>query len=297
MIAIDLGSNTLRVVKWDCKENKKVLEFEKIVKTADKLVESGIISKETVDRIIEALKEAKDKIDFNDNIIAVATEALRRAQNRDEVIKIIKDKIGIEFRIISPYEEAKYTAIAVENCLKRCGFESKDFLLVDLGGGSTEIVLKSKDIIISESFPFGIVTFTQQYKTPDGIKLAVKKVVSKKIKSFLEGLFLGYKKPKFFVASSGTPTTIAALKRGMNYYNYDSEKINGTVITLKDLDFWLEKLLKMEMKKREELVGIGRGDLIVSGIYIFREIFKLTGYKECIVCDDGLREGVAIANC
>jgi len=53
----------------------------------------------------------------------------------------------------------------------------------------------------------------------------------------------------------------------------------------------------MEMKKREELVGVGRGDLIISGIYIFKEIFKLAKYKECIVCDDGLREGVAIEEC
>ena len=66
---------------------------------------------------------------------------------------------------------------------------------------------------------------------------------------------------------------------------------------MEDLDFWAEKLMKMEMKKREELVGVGRGDLIITGIYIFREIFKLTKYKECVVCDDGVREGVAISEC
>jgi len=54
MIAIDLGSNTIRIVKWDCKENKKVAEFEKIIKTADKLVETGEISEDAVKRIIDA---------------------------------------------------------------------------------------------------------------------------------------------------------------------------------------------------------------------------------------------------
>ncbi|NPA11737.1 MAG: phosphatase [Epsilonproteobacteria bacterium] len=297
MIAIDLGSNTLRIVKWDCKENKKTAEFEKIVKTADNLVSTGIISQEAIERIINAINEAKSKIDFNDKIVAVATEALRRAKNSKEVLEKIKEQTSIEFKIISPQDEARYTAVAVQECLNRCEIDPKEFLLVDLGGGSTEIVLKIKDMIISKSFPFGIVTFTQKYKTPEAIKYAVKKEVSKKIGSFLQGLFLGYKQPKIFVASSGTPTTIAALKNGMNYHNYDPQRINGTVITIKDLDYWLEKLLKMEMKRREELVGVGRGDLIVSGIYIFKEIFKLAKYKECIVCDDGVREGVAISGC
>jgi len=296
MVAIDLGSNTLRVVKWDCKKNEKIAEFEKIIKTADKLVTTKEISQEAIKRIIDAINEAKQKIDFNDKIIAVATEALRRAKNKDEVIKIIKEKTGIEFRVISPEEEATFTAIGVENCLNKCGYDAREFFLVDIGGGSTELILKHKDIVISQSYPIGIVTFTQKYKTPEAIKIAVKKEVAK-FKDFIDLAFNTYKKPKIFSASSGTPTSIAALKKGMSYKTYDPKRVNGTIITPEDLDYWLDKLLKMEMKKREELVGIGRGDLIVSGIMIFKEIFKITKYKECVVCDDGLREGVAISGC
>jgi len=296
MIAIDLGSNTIRVVKWDCKENKKIAEFEKIIKTADKLVETKEISPEAVERIIEAINEAKEKIGFDDKIIAVATEALRAAKNKDEVIKKIKEFTGVEFKIISSQEEAKYVALAVENCLEKCGYDGRNFFLVDIGGGSTELILKHKNDLVSKSYKIGIVTLTQKHKTPEAIKLAVKKEVAK-FKDFIDFVFNAYKKPKIFAASSGTPTTIAALKKGMSYKTYDPEKINGTVITPEDLDYWMEKLLKMEMKKREELVGVGRGDLIVSGIMIFKEIFKITKYKECIVCDDGVREGVAIEAC
>jgi len=296
MIAIDLGSNTIRILKWDCKKNEKIAEFEKIIKTADKLVQTKEISQAAVERIIEAINEAKEKIDFDDKIVAVATEAFRKAKNADEVIKIIKEKTGVEFKIITPEQEASFTAFAVENCLSRCGFDSREFFLVDIGGGSTELILKHKDIIVSQSYPVGIVTFTQKYKTPEAIKFAVKKEVAK-FKEFVDLAFNTYKKPKIFTASSGTPTSIAALKKGMNYKTYDPERVNGTIITPDDLDYWLEKLMKMEMKKREELVGVGRGDLIVSGIMIFKEIFKITKYKECVVCDDGVREGVAISAC
>jgi len=296
MVAIDLGSNTIRVVKWDCEKNEKIAEFEKIIKTADKLVITKKIDEDAIKRIIDAINEAKEKIDFNDKIVAVATEALRKAKNKDEVIKIIKEKTGIEFKIISPEEEATFSAIGVENCLSKCGYDAREFFLVDIGGGSTELILKHKETILSQSYPIGIVTFTQKYKTPEAIKYAVKKEVAK-FKDFIDFAFNAYKKPKIFSASSGTPTSIAALKKGMNYKTYDPKKVNGTIITPEDLDYWLEKLLKMEMKKREELVGIGRGDLIVSGIMILKEIFKIAKYKECIVCDDGLREGVAISAC
>ncbi|WP_456488066.1 Ppx/GppA phosphatase family protein [Caminibacter pacificus] len=296
MIAIDLGSNTIRIVKWDCKTNEKIAEFEKIIKTADKLIQTKVISDEAIERIIQAINEAKEKIDFNDKIVAVATEALRLAKNANEVIKKVKEATGVEFRVITPEEEATFTTIAVENCLNKCGYEAKEFFLVDIGGGSTELILKHKDTILSQSYKIGIVTFTQKYKTPDAIKFAVKKEVAK-FKDFIDLAFNTYRKPKIFTASSGTPTSIAALKKGMNYKTYDPKRINGTIVTPEDLDYWLEKLMKMEMKKREELVGVGRGDLIVSGIMIFREIFKITKYKECVVCDDGVREGVAISAC
>jgi len=296
MIAIDLGSNTIRIVKWDCEKNEKTAEYEKIIKTADKLVETKEISEEAIKKIIDAINEAKEKIGFDDKIVAVATEALREAKNKEEVIKKIKEATGIEFKIISPQEEARYVALGVERCLKNCGYDARNFFLVDIGGGSTELILKHKDTIVSKSYKVGIVTITQKYKTPEAIKIAVKKEVAK-MKDFVDFVFSAYKKPKIFAASSGTPTTIAALKLGMNYKNYDPKRVNGTIITPEDLDYWMEKLLKMEMKKREELVGVGRGDLIVAGIMIFKEIFKITKYKECIVCDEGLREGVAISAC
>ncbi len=298
MIAIDLGSNTIRAVEYDCKENKKIKEFEKIVRTADNLVNTKNISKDAINRIIDAINEMKDVLDFNKHQIkAIATQALRQADNKDEVVNIIKDKTGIEFEVISADKEAQYTAIATSECLKRCNIEDNNhFLLVDIGGGSTELILKKRDIITSKSIRLGIVVITEEYKTPEAIKLAIKKRV-KRLKDFIDFSYATYRKPKIFVASSGTPTTIAALKIGLNYKTYDPDKINGVKLTINDLNFWEDKLLKMDMKKREELVGVGRGDLIISGIYIFKEIFKLAGYKECVVCDDGVREGVAISEC
>jgi exopolyphosphatase/guanosine-5'-triphosphate,3'-diphosphate pyrophosphatase len=100
-----------------------------------------------------------------------------------------------------------------------------------------------------------------------------------------------------FVATEGTPTTVAAMKLRMEYASYDPRRINGTRLERKELFHYLEKLLTMDKTARERAVGVGRDDLIAAGILIFEGIFRVLGAEECVVIDDGLREGVALALC
>jgi exopolyphosphatase/guanosine-5'-triphosphate,3'-diphosphate pyrophosphatase len=293
MVAIDLGSNTIRIVEYDCTSKTILNSYEKIVRTADRLVETQKISDEAVDRIIEAINEAKQKITF-ENVAAYATEALRQAQNQKEVLEKIKEETNVEFKIATPQEEAYYTAIAVEEILKQ-KFNYKTMLLIDIGGGSTELIVKNKKEILSESFKIGIVTVSQRYKSIEALEYGIKQDV-KPFKDFMQFVKMSYR-PDIFVASSGTPTTIAALKVGLDYSTYDPAKVNGIELSIDDLDEWMDKLLKMEMKQREKLVGVGRGDLIVSGILIFKELFKMSGFDKCIVVDNGVREGIALDYC
>ena len=293
MVTIDLGSNTIRFLEYNCKEKKVINSYEKIVKTADKLVETGIISDEAIEKIITAINEAKEKLDFSE-VSAKTTQALRQAKNNKEVIEKIKNETGVEFEIISSDDEAYYTTIAVEDFIKQ-NYNYKTMFLVDIGGGSTELILKTKKELFSESFEIGIVTISQKYKSIEALEYGIKQDV-KPFKEFINFTKISYR-PDIFVASSGTPTTIAALKIGLDYSTYDPNKINGVELTISDLDEWMEKLLKMERKNREKLVGVGRGDLIVSGIMIFKEIFRMSGFEKCIVCDNGVREGIALDYC
>jgi len=293
MVAIDLGSNTIRVVEYDCTSKTVLNTYEKIVKTADKLVETQEISEDAIQRIIDALNEAKEKINF-ENVVAIATEAMRQATNKDEVINKIKEATNVEFKVISSDEEAYFTTLAVEDFLKS-KYQYKTMFLVDIGGGSTELIVKNKKELVSESFPIGIVTISQKYKSIEALEYGIKRDV-KPFKEFINFTKMSYR-PDIFVASSGTPTTIAALKIGLDYSTYDPNKVNGVELTIDDLDEWMDKLLKMEMKHREKLVGIGRGDLIVSGIMIFKEIFLMSGFEKCVVVDNGVREGIALDYC
>jgi len=297
MIAIDLGSNTLRVTKLDCQSGKFLIGFEKIVKTADMLKNTGVIHHEAVDRVIYAIKEAKKKINFSENRVkAVTTEALRRAVNSKEVLERIEKETGVSFEVISGEEEARLTLLAVKHRLNRLHFASKAFVLVDIGGGSTELIFAYPDKVISRSFPVGIVTIAQSYQDLEGISTALPQEMLE-LERFCMEIYAEQGKVDSFVATAGTPTTVAAMKLGQTYDCYNPKKINGTSIVKQELDFYLKKLLNMPFDEREITVGVGRSDLIAAGILIYKQLFSIVEFESCIVIDDGLREGVALEAC
>lgn len=298
MIAFDLGSNTLRAVEIECNTLKRIKEYEKIVKTAEDMYKTGLIKESALQRVIEAIEEAKKIFDLkNDRIVAVATAALRNAKNKEEILRKIEEKTEIKFQIIDGEKEAFLTAIAVQERLKKLKQPHNNFLTIDLGGGSTEIVLKKDKNIETKSVNIGIVTFAQKYKTLYSIKKNAKIAYDKELKEFLKTLYEKYKKPDILASTGGTPTTIAAFLSGMDYGHYEYEKINGFVLSVQDIEKALQKLLKLDIKEREKWVGTGRGDLIIAGIYLLISLIKICGFSQTTVIDDSLREGAAIEQC
>ena len=296
MIAIDLGSNTLRVLEYDCQIQKQIAIYEKVVKTADGLAEHGFVNDGAVDRILSAIKEAQGQMDFSKKVKAVTTEAVRRASNSEKVLDTIQKKTGILFEIISGDEEARFTLLAVKNRLEKLQHASDRFVLVDIGGGSTELIFHYGDEVISKSFPIGIVTIAQTHETLENIENALPKEMFD-MQMFCAEMYATKGQVNSFVATAGTPTTVAAMKLGFNYETYDANKINGTSLQKEELDFYLKKLLSMPFEEREIAVGTGRSDLISAGILIYKQLYSMLEFESCVVVDDGLREGVALDWC
>ena len=297
MIAIDLGSNTLRVLEYDCTAGRQISEYEKIVKTADGLAQYGAINTEAIERVISAIREAQEQIDFTSSVVrAVTTEAVRRAVNSDEVLSQIKKETGVNFQIISGEEEARLTLLAVKHRLLTLQHDSESFVLIDIGGGSTELIFHYENETVSQSFPVGIVTIAQTHKTLKNIEKILSKEMAE-MQIFCNNVYESKGRVNAFVATAGTPTTVAAMKLGQNYETYDASKINGTSLEAGELDIYLKKLLSMPFEEREIAVGTGRSDLIAAGILIYKQLFSLLAFERCIIIDDGLREGVAIEAC
>ncbi len=296
MIAIDLGSNSLRMIQRDCAGKVFVAEYEKIVKTAELLHSQGIISDAAEERILQGFKEASQYLDFDTHTcVAVTTEAMRRASNAESVLKRIHEKTGVEFKIISAHKEAQLTLLAVERRLEDLGFRGS-FVLVDIGGGSTEVIFKKGYVSESKSFPVGIVTMASKYPSRDEMNRHLVSELSE-ISEYVHNYYTREGKPDFFVATAGTPTTISAFRQGMKYDDYEAERINGSTLNCFECMEALDDLLSLDFDERASYVGVGREELILAGVMIYAQFFRLFDYETSVIIDDGLREGLAITAC
>lgn len=297
MIAIDLGSNSFRAISYDCADGRFGDTYEAIVKTADQLHLTSKISEGAIQRIIKALKAADEKLHFSEHRLkAVTTQAMRKATNSKEVLARFEKECGVYFEIIDAQKEAYYTLIAVEARLKALQMQSEYFVLIDVGGGSTEIIFYKDGEMESRSFPIGIVTTAQICDDGQAIDLYLQKQFEP-LKAYVEAYYKNISKPTAFVATAGTPTTMAAYLLGMDYSNYDVEQINGYRLSLEGTQKALDGLMALSESERAAIVGVGRESLIQAGIVIVQKLYGVLGFDEAVVIDDGVREGVAIASC
>ncbi|PUE66449.1 Ppx/GppA phosphatase family protein [Arcobacter lacus] len=293
IVTIDLGSNSFRVLKYDYKNHKIISEFNEVVGMADGLVETLNISKDAMIRVINAINKASQDLNFDPkDAVCVTTAAMRKALNNKEVLSFFEEKTGAKFSIIDANEEARLTLLAVKYALKREKINSENFVLLDIGGGSTEIVVNTAQNYEAKSFDFGIVTMTQKSIKKEDLEkdLNDRKI---QIKEFLTSLKIDLKDYSF-VATAGTPTTIAAIKLGQDYFSYDRNIVNGTKVNLKDLEDSLKIFKSHSKDELTKLVGQGRVEFMEVGTYIYKMVFEVLQKDESIVLDDGLREGVAI---
>jgi exopolyphosphatase/guanosine-5'-triphosphate,3'-diphosphate pyrophosphatase len=296
IVSIDLGSNSFRVLKYDCINHRILAEHNEVVGMADGLVDTGLISQEAQQRVIKAIRKSIEKVNYDPSLaIAVTTAAMRKASNNLEVLEYLKEQTGVKFTIIDGKEEARLTLLAVKYALKREKINSSKFILLDIGGGSTEIIINDEDKHEAHSFDFGIVTMTQKYIQTHDLKSDLENR-KEEIKTFLDSLNINLDEYTF-VATAGTPTTIAAVKLGQDFFSYDREVVNGTIVNLEDLKDSLNIFENSSQEEITKLVGRGRVEFIEVGIFIYQAIFEVLGKIESIVLDDGLREGVAVNYC
>jgi exopolyphosphatase/guanosine-5'-triphosphate,3'-diphosphate pyrophosphatase len=289
--AIDLGSNSMRMLMMDCKTLDTLGEFEKTVGTADGLGETGNITDEAQNRIISALNEGIEKLKFDPtSAVAVTTQAMRIAKNQKEVLENIQKNTGVMFHVIDGEKEASLTLLAIEYALKRHNLPSKKFIALDIGGGSTELIIVDNNTRV-KSFPYGIVVLAQSNDRNIGLNSLKNEMIQ-----YLNEIDIDLSSYSF-VATAGTPTTIAAMMHKQTFATYNKHIVNGTEVSLINIDEVQNYLNSLNQEELEIKVGTGRTHFIDTGIEIFKLVYTILGKNSSVVFDDGLREGVAIDKC
>jgi Exopolyphosphatase len=279
--AIDIGSNAIRLMISTIDENKSAKEFKKTaflrvpIRLGEDVFTKEEISEEKKLRLCEALQGFSHLINaYNvDRYRACATSAMRDARNGKEIVDAIQKSSGIDIEIINGHEEADiiYQAGGLNKMMNK----DRNYLYVDVGGGSTEIVLySSQKKITSESFQLGTVRMLVD---------AVDEKEKERFKKWLAGIYKEYA-PLSVIASGGNINKVFKLldKKEGQYINYPELQV--LYDTLKDMTYE-ERILNYKLKSY-------RADVIIPAMYIFTTICKICKVNEIFAPKVGLVDGI-----
>ena len=290
---VDIGSYSVRLTVADVEgRNLRIVKEEgAITSLGSGVKETGLLREDRIRETLEVLKRFRDiALSLGaQEIIAVATEALRRAKNSSDFLERVKEEVGIEVRIITPQEEGRLAFLASAFSLRPKGF----FVVVDQGGGSTEFAygqgVHPQEII---SLPIGIVNLTERFLRHD----PPTEEEVEELFSFLEGeIGKNVREVDTLVGLGGTITTLSALEQGV--YPYDPQRIHGSKLTKEALERWFDTLRRLPARERSRKfpqVEDKRAEVILAGIAMFIKILELFRKEDLIVGDWGVKHGLII---
>jgi exopolyphosphatase/guanosine-5'-triphosphate,3'-diphosphate pyrophosphatase len=305
--AVDLGTNNCRLlIAKPANGGFRVIDsFSRIVRLGEGVANKGALSREAMERTIEALKVCADKIERRGVTRQrhVATAACRAASNHGEFIEQVRDRTGIDLHVITPEEEAR---LAVSGCISLFDDGSEFAFVFDIGGGSTELIWvaatpdRACDIRAWTSLPCGVVTLAEMFGgrevTPDVYRRMVKHV-----EDMLAPFEAQHRLTERvachqvqMIGTSGTVTTIAGIHLGLK--RYDRSRVDGMWIAREHIHEISQRLTGMSYEERmaEPCVGRDRADLVVAGCAIYEAIANMWPCARLRVADRGLREGLLL---
>lgn len=301
--AIDIGSNTLRLlIAGDAGPGelfpwRDVYRTHRIVRLGEGLHENGRLSEAGMARALAALTEfAKLIIEHGGNLThthAVATAAMREAENGQAFRNRIERETGIRVKIIEGEAEARLSLAGAAAVLRPD--TRADMLLFDIGGGSTEFIrVQNEALVDAVSRKLGVVRLVEAHLASDPPSAGDYEAIRAAADAHLEAVAAGWpdaRAPKHLVGTAGTVTTLAAVH--LDLYPYDVARINNLRMSHIEFAALRDRLLAMNHAERQAMRTIepGRADLIVAGLAIIDAILSRWSYPELIVVDAGLLEG------
>jgi exopolyphosphatase/guanosine-5'-triphosphate,3'-diphosphate pyrophosphatase len=301
--------------------------FAKSVRLGSGLERTGHLSRGAIGRTLAALEVCADKLDRYrvGNVRLVATEACRRARNGNHFLALAARETGLSLEVIRPEEEAR---LAVISCAPLVAPGSRQVLVFDIGGGSTELVWLDLSAIAPEqraqaivnlqmsggaggkdaarivdfiSVPLGVATLHERYAdvADDSARFALmswyfeERIAS--FKPYLETLSAADAEGFQMIGTSGTVTTVGAAHLGLK--RYDRRKVDGMRLTARAIEEVISRFLRLGPEGRRSDIGLGRdrSELIMSGAAILQTLLRIWPTESIRVADRGLREGMLFA--
>jgi exopolyphosphatase / guanosine-5'-triphosphate,3'-diphosphate pyrophosphatase len=296
--SIDIGTNTVLLLLAEVDKTtgglKTIKNLYNMPRIGKGVIKGGNISEEKIALLLDILRDYKAEAEkYNaGKIILTATNAFRIAANGKEIVKKVKDELGLDVKIIPGDEEAKYSYLGASSAAK----SGRKKLVIDIGGGSTEIIIgEEENIIFKKSFQIGVVTLTEKFvdQNPPS-QQNINEMYDFILETFVE--LKDFSKDNVSaVAVAGTPTTLSCIKQ--NLKDYVDEKVEGSILSKDDLQNLADEIAARtheQIKNNYGSVVAGREDVLLSGTLILKSLADILNLEEMIVSSKGLRYGAVI---
>ena len=264
-----------------------------VTRLGESISKDMYISHKAFERSMAVLHDYQDLINKNNvkKVYVIGTEMLRRARNSNDFTDKVKRVFGWPVHVISGEEEGRMTYRAAVTGIVGA---AQPALVVDVGGGSTEIVRGvGENIQKIISLAMGVVRMAGKIKKGGKLSIDMQRELTKEIHEILAGHSDILRGPAdtILIGSGGTITTLAAIKEMMTVY--DPEKIHGYEMKRDELESIYHHINPMPLTERRTLPGMlpGREDVLPYGILIYIELMKISGIQKIYATDRGLRFG------
>jgi exopolyphosphatase / guanosine-5'-triphosphate,3'-diphosphate pyrophosphatase len=293
---IDLGSNSVRLVIFEITQGgafKLIDDISDTIRLSENMVDSKYLNDFAVRRALKTIKLFR-KLCLSHSIqpksiIAVATAAMRKAENRNSFLKQLYASTGLNFKVLSGEEEALYVYKAVVSSMA-----VDEGIIVDIGGGSTEIIKFSNGSVQNHiSIPIGAVVATEDFLERDLIQADSLKQLEKQLELALDKFnWLQTGDNQVIIGLGGTIRNMTKIHRRRCEYPLDIT--HNYSIDINDFAAIYDQLKSLDLEARKKIEGMSsnRADIIVGGLTILKSIIALTGVKKLLISGSGLREGI-----
>ena len=296
--AVDVGTNSLHLVVARTTDGDRfeVLTREKeMVRLGSGSTDMKELAPDAIDRAVEALGRFRKIADSHGAPMrAVATSAVREADNRKDLLRRARKEAGVEIEVVSGVEEARLIHLGVLQALE---LYDRRLVLCDIGGGSTELLIgEHGEALASVSFKLGAVRLTNRFFVAEGLHPSAVDSCRRHIQGVLASFDRAIEEHGFDVAvgSSGTIEQVFRLARGLAGDD-PLRTLNAAVLTRKQVTAVTEVLIEARAAgTTSELADLDpkRADIILAGALVLEGVVKRFGIKEMVLSEYALREGV-----
>jgi exopolyphosphatase / guanosine-5'-triphosphate,3'-diphosphate pyrophosphatase len=290
--AIDVGTNSTRLLVAE-PDGRTVERLMRITRLGEAVDRAGVLAPEAVDRTLEVLREYRHVMDGLGvgRVRMTATSAARDAANRDEFFGAAEEIVGTRPELLSGDEEA---ALSFRGATAELDPEDGPFLVVDIGGGSTEFAVGTKEPDGVISLDMGCVRLTEKFLHSDPPAPEELSQIVSVVRDELEDVVReipATRDARRLVGLAGTVTTIAAVEIGVDY---DRDRIHHFVLTRAAAEDVFRTLATESRDERIQNPGLeeARADVIVGGAAILVSIMRTFGFDECLVSEADILDGL-----